>query len=489
MSVVSRRWILRSLLVLVVCMLAFLARPIAHFLRTASRERPERAAEPPGVLNDASGMSRTPIAEVVSVRDLSDLKEALKQAAADATPVSVAGSRLSMGGQSLVRDGLVLDMTGYGLVRYRARDRTAIAGGGATWATVLAELDRHGRSPALAPCMSDATVGGCLSVNAYGWQPGLPPIAAGVSELKVMLPDGALWRCSGTENGDLFEAVVGGYGLVGVIVEATLTTVPNSPCAAESRLFAVSDIGAALRRAAADSEVELAFADVSITAERMLDRAVLTTFRVAAGQPSKLRSWGDGWISRIAEQGAISDDYGRWVNWQIKSRLPRLRRPAGLSRNSLFHRAVGSDLHPGISSSTPLLTLMVPPDALAALMKQTALILATYETELLDATVCLVGPDRIALVRYATADVCVLQLKLRDSTRAGGEYRVREVSKRIIERAIALGGGMFLAYRRHATTTQIVQAYGDLAAFRRRKVRYDPDERLQSNLYRAYLRH
>ena len=40
--------------------------------------------------------------------------------------------------------------------------------------------------------------------------------------MKVMLADGSLRTVSATENQDLFNLVVGGYGLFGVIVEAEL---------------------------------------------------------------------------------------------------------------------------------------------------------------------------------------------------------------------------------------------------------------------------
>lgn len=488
MAVTTRRWILRLCVLLLASGFAFLVRPVYHLLKVSWRDAPEQPAAPPGSLNDASGMSRTPIDEIVAVRDLSDLKEALRRAKAEDIPVSAAGQRLSMGGQSLIAKGIVLDMTGYNLVRYKPAEAHAIAGGGATWTDVLEELDRHGRSPAVAPCMADATVGGSLSVNAYGWQAGAPPISAGVEELMVMLADGALWRCSRQENADLFGAVLGGYGLFAIIVEATLRTVENIECSFDSRLLAAIDIAPALRRASADANIGFAVAELSVVPETWLQRAVLTEIALDGDAPSRLRRWGDSWLEVASDKGSVSDVYGKWLRWNLKSRLARLLRPGQLSRNSVLNRTVGSDLLITATTSTPLLTLFVPPDSLAALINQTGLILATYQTELLAARVCLIGADEDSLLSYASQEVCALQLTFHDTQRPSGEYRVRELSMELIERAVALGGGMFLPYRRHASLIQLAKVYGNLATFHRLKRRFDPDERLQNNLYRAYFR-
>ena len=46
--------------------------------------------------------------------------------------------------------------------------------------------------------------------------------------MRVMLADGSVSTCSLSENTDLFRHVVGGYGLFGVVLEATLDIVDNA---------------------------------------------------------------------------------------------------------------------------------------------------------------------------------------------------------------------------------------------------------------------
>src|ERR1043166_6929474 len=52
-------------------------------------------------------------------------------------------------------------------------------------------------------------------------------LAKSIKAMKVMLADGTLKTASPTENKELFDLVVGGYGLFGVIVEAGLDVADN----------------------------------------------------------------------------------------------------------------------------------------------------------------------------------------------------------------------------------------------------------------------
>src|SRR5207244_4909016 len=71
------------------------------------------------------------------------------------------------------------------------------------------------------------SVGGSISVNAHGMDHQAGALAKSIKSMKVMLADGSLQTVSATQNKDLFNLVVGGYGLFGVIVEAELDISDN----------------------------------------------------------------------------------------------------------------------------------------------------------------------------------------------------------------------------------------------------------------------
>ena len=132
-----------------------------------------------------------------------------------------------MGGHTIYPDGVVLDMLPLAGMELDEATNTLHVGSGALWSDVLQYLDAHDRSVAIMQSNNSFSVGGSISVNCHGWQVGRPPIAASVRGFRLMLADGSVVRCNHSENAELFSAVLGGYGLFGVILDVDLEVVPN----------------------------------------------------------------------------------------------------------------------------------------------------------------------------------------------------------------------------------------------------------------------
>jgi FAD/FMN-containing dehydrogenase len=88
---------------------------------------------------------------------------------------------------------------------------------------------------------SDFTVGGSLSVNVHGRYIGEGPIIYSVQSIKVVLADGRLVEASRDVNPEVFFGCIGGYGGLGVIVEATLQLTNNIKVKQQSQLIALKD--------------------------------------------------------------------------------------------------------------------------------------------------------------------------------------------------------------------------------------------------------
>ena len=73
------------------------------------------------------------------------------------------------------------------------------------------------------------TIGGCIAADVHGKNHHVDGSLAGfIQELEMVLADGRGMHCSAEENGDLFEATIGGMGLTGFIYAATLQLRPIS---------------------------------------------------------------------------------------------------------------------------------------------------------------------------------------------------------------------------------------------------------------------
>jgi FAD/FMN-containing dehydrogenase len=134
------------------------------------------------------------------------------------------GSGLAYGDAAINQDGFVLD-TGRldkflsfdadaGIVRCQA---------GVTLEDILSVALPHGWFLAVTPGTSRATVGGCIACDVHGKNHHVAgSFGNHVRHITLLCADGEVLTCSPDERPELFWASVGGMGMTGVILEATL---------------------------------------------------------------------------------------------------------------------------------------------------------------------------------------------------------------------------------------------------------------------------
>ena len=130
-----------------------------------------------------------------------------------------------MGKQSLKKNAIHVNLRE--LRAMRMEDGLLRVQAGARWSQVIEFLAPPGLAPEVMQSNADFSIGGTLSVNAHGWQPGRPPVSSTVEKIRILTADGVLKTCSRTENQNLFRHAIGGYGMMGIILEAWIHPVRN----------------------------------------------------------------------------------------------------------------------------------------------------------------------------------------------------------------------------------------------------------------------
>ncbi len=190
-------------------------------------------------LCDVSQLTYTPIEGIIkptSVEELSKLLPCLK------TPISVAGGRFSQGGQIAAFGGTTVDLTD--LDRIMSLDvlgKRITVQAGITWREIQNIIDPYNLSVSIMQSYADFTVGGSLSVNVHGRGLKYGSIISSVLDIVIMLSDGTLVHANREQHTDLFNAAIGGYGGVGIIVEATLQLTDNVPLERKVKAIAIND--------------------------------------------------------------------------------------------------------------------------------------------------------------------------------------------------------------------------------------------------------
>lgn len=190
-------------------------------------------------INDVTGLNPVPAIAVVRPTSIEDVQEALKRSEG---PISIGGGHFSMGGQTSSPDSVHFDMRGLtGVVSFSPQAKTIRVYAGTRWCDMQRFLDPHDLAVKIMQTYANFTVGGSLSVNCHGRYMGLGPVIMSVRRIKIVLPDGSLVEASSEENSEIFYGTVGGYGGLGIIVEAELDLAENTRIERKSKKLRTSE--------------------------------------------------------------------------------------------------------------------------------------------------------------------------------------------------------------------------------------------------------
>src|SRR5258706_10319178 len=118
-------------------------------------------------------------------------------------------------------------MRGFNQLRLDKENKILNAQTGATWKQVQLLLDPYGLAVKAMQSINIFSIGGTLSVNAHGIAHDPGQVAPTVRAFHILLSSGEIKHCSPTENSELFRLALGGYGLMGVILDVDLDVVDN----------------------------------------------------------------------------------------------------------------------------------------------------------------------------------------------------------------------------------------------------------------------
>jgi decaprenylphospho-beta-D-ribofuranose 2-oxidase len=167
---------------------------------------------------------------VTAPRDVQDVVERLCGRTDSVPPVIARGAGRSYGDAAQLDGGDVLDMTGWTQVLSIDRDRATItAQAGATIAQLMAALAARGLALPVVPGTRQVTLGGAIASDIHGKNHHRDGgLARHVLALSLCTPADGWREVSPEADSELFYATLGGMGLTGVVVEATLRAEPLS---------------------------------------------------------------------------------------------------------------------------------------------------------------------------------------------------------------------------------------------------------------------
>ncbi|MCW3069575.1 MAG: linked oxidase domain protein [Solirubrobacterales bacterium] len=177
-----------------------------------------------------SGWGRTARSRsrVLSVRTVEDVVEFLASEARTGRGVIARGAARNYGDAAQNEGGDVLDMTRLNrIVSIDAERQLVRAQAGVTVGQLMARLAAQGLTLPVVPGTRHVTVAGAIASDIHGKNHHRDGgIARHVTSMSICTPAGGLAEVTPASDEELFYATLGGMGLTGVVLEATLAVEP-----------------------------------------------------------------------------------------------------------------------------------------------------------------------------------------------------------------------------------------------------------------------
>ncbi len=483
---------LRIFKICVFVLLLFLLRPIGFLLYSYLSDKNFVIKEKSRLVLDASGLNAIKVDTIVKAT--SNIDSAAKQIIAliklanrEGKAISIAGAKHTMGGHTVYRDGIVLDMTGIRYINFDSKRNLLTVGSGALWAHIIPYLDKYRKSVAVMQSNNSFSVGGSVSANCHGWQPNSPPVASTVESFRLINSIGEVLTCSRNKNSQLFSLVLGGYGLFGVILDLKLRVIDNKTYIAHTHIFESKNYLNEFRKQLKDPNVGLAYGRINVNPDNFMEEAILSVYTSNKETTAQLKLENTFPIlRRTIFRASANSEYGKNLRWKLEKLSTKFVNGRKFTRNKLLNEAVEVFQNSDTAYTDILQEYFIPPDSITSFITKAKKIIPGYKVDLLNITVRNVKNDSSSFLSYARGEVFGFVMLFNQRKDNKSEQQMKALTQKLISVTLALNGTYYLPYRLHASRQQMFQAYPKAKEFFRLKKKYDPDTLFKNKFFETY---
>jgi FAD/FMN-containing dehydrogenase len=342
------------------------------------------------------------------------------------------------------------------------------------------------------------TVGGSISVNAHGMDHRAGSVGQTVRSMRVMLADGTIRDISRATDARLFDLVVGGYGLFGIILDAELEVTPNVVYqSGRETLDYRAFVPELTSRLLPDQGYGLMYGHLSTSPGSLLEEMLLYVYRQVDAPDAQMPPLGEvsqiklrRLVFNLSKQGPMAMRL-KWfaekhVEPMIESCTVSRTQAMGdgeacfVSRNDPMHDSVPY-LQNRLPEETDILhEYFVPRDRFVPFVDGLREIVRATGANLLNASVRVVRKEDNFLTYAPSDDMLAVVLYLNQSTDRDGNTAMADVTRSIVDLCLRSGGRFFLPYQVHYTREQLERSYPQIRAFMAARSEFDPDRLLTS---------
>ena len=440
----------------------------------------------PTTVNDITQLNPIVVKDVAVPKSVDEIRQLLREYEG---PISIGGGRYSMGGQIATENSLHIDTRALNrILAFSPTERTVTVEAGITWRKIQEAIDPRNLSLKIKQTYSNFTVGGSLSVNAHGRYIGQGPLIGSVQSIKVVLANGDLVEASPTTNAEIFYGCIGGYGGLGIIVEATLDLVENQKVQRSTQMLALSEYKDFFFQNIRSSESAVfhngdiyppGYDTVRAITWSVTDQPVTIPDRL---KPVKSRYWLDT-LAYFADSELL---FGKELREDVVD--PLLNKTAQVVWRNYEASYDVQELEPlsRTYSTYVLQEYFVPVEQFNEFVPKMVKILTNHDVNVINVSIRHAYKDPGSLLAWAKEESFSFVIYYKQGVREADKTAVGIWTRELIEAALSIGGSYYLPYQIHATEEQFHRAYPRADEFFTLKRKVDPENRFRNKLWDRY---
>lgn len=438
------------------------------------------------VVNDITQLNPINVNKEIQPRTIEEVQAAIKNSKG---PISIGGGRYSMGGQVALRNSLHLDMRAFNkILNFSKNNKEITVQSGVRWRDIQDYVDPYNLSVKIMQTYSNFTVGGSLGVNVHGRYMGEGPLIMSVKSIKIVLSDGRLIEASPEKQSDIFYSAIGGYGGIGVVVEATLLLADNSKIERRITKMNASDFPKYFENKVktnhnlvffngdmyppnferiASVEWEKTNKDLTIK-ERLIPRDREYFWLPKLSKVISEMPFGYQLREYILEPLYYMEDRVVWRNWEASYDV--------------------KELDPGDRSKVTyvLQEYFLPVERFLEFIPKMRKIFLDNNVNVLNVSIRHAYKDPGSILAWAKSESFAFVVYYKQGTSDEDKESVKKWTREMIDAVINSGGRYYLPYQILATKEQFMKAYPEADEYFKIKKKYDPANRFQNQLLNTY---
>jgi len=442
-------------------------------------------------LNDITQINSIHANRIIKPRSIGEITNAISSTTG---PISIGGGKFSMGGQTAFENSLHIDMRSFNQVI--ALDKTSkiiTVQPGITWRGIQEIIDPYDLSIKIMQTYANFTVGGSISVNCHGRYIGHGPIISSVLELKIVTANGEMITANRTENQDVFNAVVGGYGGIGVIVEATLQLEDNVKVERKFKKVKIEDYNDFFDKNIKDNK-SVVFQNgdlypphydevINISWEET-SKELTEDYRIRPEDESY-------WLERNMMEVVSWGDFGKWVRRNMIDPMLYNSEKVVWRNNEASYNVQELEPSSREKETYVLQEYFIPVQNIKSFVPKMRDIYNKHHVNVINVSLRHALPDHESYLSWANEEVFAFVIYYQQGTGDEAKESVKNWTQEMTDAILSENGSWYLPYQPHATVDQFEEGFPNAPKYFEMKNRLDSTHRFTNKLldkYNPYLK-